>query len=319
MRNFASPMRKLSSRTKGYICAAVAACTYGTNPLLTLPMYGEGMNADSVLFYRYGFATVMLGIIMMALHKPFRLERRQLPVMTVAAILMALSSLLLFEAYNYMDVGIASTLLFVYPVMVAVINTVFYRERLSAVTICAIALATGGIVLLYQGDGTTTLNVTGTILVLLAALSYSLYMVAVNRTSIRSLDSMTLTFYSIGIGIVVFLAGMASHSGFTPVVTPLGWTCALSLAIFPTILSLVTMAVAIHHIGSTPTAILGALEPVTALVIGVCVFGERLSFSAIIGIILVVGSVTMLIAAKPAVRIIRHFIRDHRPSRLLHR
>ncbi len=301
----------LSNLTKGYACAAIAACTYGINPLLALPLYARGMNADSVLFFRYGFATLMLWGLMYALHKPFRLRRRQIPMMAIAAILMALSSLLLFEAYNYMDVGIASTLLFVYPVMVAVINTIFYRERLSAITISAIAMATVGIMLLYQGDGTATLNVTGTILVLLAALSYAVYMVAVNRTSLCNVESMALSFYSVGIGIVVFLAGMA-WNGFTPVRGALGWTCALSLALFPTIISLITMVIAIHNIGSTPTAILGALEPVTALVIGVCVFGEHLSLSACAGIVLVVGSVTMLIAARPAARLVKQFIHSHR-------
>lgn len=71
------------------------------------------------------------------------------------------------------------------------------------------------------------------------------------------------------------------------------------------------MVIAIHNIGSTPTAILGALEPVTALVIGVCVFGERLSFGACVGIVLVVGSVTMLIAARPAARLVKQFIHSH--------
>ncbi|MDE5706248.1 MAG: DMT family transporter [Muribaculum sp.] len=300
----------MSNRTKGYICAAVAACTYGINPLLALPLYARGMNADSVLFFRYGFAGLMLWGLMLMMHKSLRLPRRQIPMMIVAAVLMALSSLLLFEAYNYMDVGIASTLLFVYPVMVAIINTIFYRERLSIVTISAIAMATAGIMLLYQGDGTATLNVTGTVLVLLAALSYSIYMVAVNRTSLCKIDSMVLTFYSVGIGIVVFIAGM-TWNGFTPVTGALGWTCVLSLALFPTIISLITMVIAIHNIGSTPTAILGALEPVTALIIGVCVFDERLSFGACIGIVLVVGSVTMLIAARPAARLVKQFIHSH--------
>ncbi|WP_295729059.1 EamA family transporter [uncultured Muribaculum sp.] len=304
-------MRQISNRTKGYACAAIAACTYGINPLLALPLYAEGMNADSVLFFRYGFATVMLWVIMHAMRKPFSLQRRQLPAMTIAAILMALSSLLLFEAYNHMDVGIASTLLFVYPVMVALINTIFYRERLSAVTISAIAMATAGIMLLYRGDGTATLSVTGTVLVMLSALSYAVYMVAVNRTSLCRMDSMPMTFYSVAIGIAVFVAGMAWH-GFTPVTGTLGWTCALSLALFPTIVSLIAMVAAIHKIGSTPTAILGALEPVTALVIGVCVFGEHLSLGACIGIVLVVGSVTMLIAARPAARLVKQFIHSRR-------
>jgi drug/metabolite transporter (DMT)-like permease len=269
------------------------------------------MNTDSVLLYRYGFAAIMLYIIMHVKGKSLHISRSQVPSMILAAILMALSSLLLFESYNYMDVGIASTLLFVYPVMVAVINTVFYRERVSVVTVAAITLSTLGIMQLNHSGGGGSFNTTGTILVLLAALSYALYMVLINRTSLCRVDSMVMTFYSVAIGIVVFMTGII-NKGFTPVESALGWTCALSLALFPTIISLVTMAIAIHNIGSTPTAILGALEPVTALIIGICVFGERLTITAVIGIILVVGSVTLLITAKPAVRMAKQIVHSHR-------
>jgi drug/metabolite transporter (DMT)-like permease len=276
------------------------------------------MNADSVLLYRYGFAAVMLFIIMHIKGKSLRISRSQVPAITIAAILMALSSLLLFEAYNYMDVGIASTLLFVYPVMVAVINTVFYRERVSVVTVAAITLSTLGIMQLNHSGGGESFNTTGTILVLLAALSYAVYMVLINRSSLCRVDSMVMTFYSVAIGIVVFMAGIYIK-GFTPVEGALGWTCALSLALFPTIISLVTMAIAIHNIGSTPTAILGALEPVTALIIGICVFGERLTVNSVIGIILVVGSVTLLITAKPAVRMAKQMVRTRHISFHRHR
>ena len=191
-------MIQISNKTKGYICAAVAACTYGINPLLTLPLYARGMNADSVLFFRYGLC------------RPDALgpDAGDAQASTIApptdsdddsggntdgvVIAAAIRGLQLYGCGDSLP-----SLLFVYPVMVAIINTIFYRERLSAVTISAIAMATAGIMLPYEGDGTATLNITGTALVLLAALSYSIYMVAVNRTSLCKVESMALTFYSV--------------------------------------------------------------------------------------------------------------------------
>ncbi len=79
------------------------------------------MGVSSVLFYRYLFATIILGTIMLIRGDSFRLARRDLPLMVLLGIFFAMSSVLLFEAYRYMDVGLASTLLFVEPVFIALI------------------------------------------------------------------------------------------------------------------------------------------------------------------------------------------------------
>jgi drug/metabolite transporter (DMT)-like permease len=298
----------ISIKTKGYLAGATAAISYGLNPLFALPLYAAGMNTDSVLCYRYGIATIILGVLMALTRKSFRLTRRQFPQMCLFGVLFALSSLLLFESYRYMDVGIASTILFVYPVFVAVINAVFYRERVSPLTILSIVLALVGISLLYSGDGTSTLSITGTVLVLASSLSYAIYIVAVNRSSIRHLPSTTVTFYAILLGQSVFIVRMIAWSGLSPIESGLSTVCVIGLALFPTIISLVTLAISIRCIGSTPAAILGALEPVSALVVGICVFGERLTLTAVFGIILVLMAVTLLVAAKPLMRVLRQSI-----------
>ena len=298
----------ISIKTKGYIAGAVAAISYGFNPLFALPLYEAGMNTDSVLCYRYGIGVIIMAILMTLSRQSFHLTRRQVPQMFLFAILFAFSSLLLFESYRYMDVGIASTILFVYPVFVAVINAVFYRERVTVLTVLSIVLSLVGISLLYSGDGSGTLSLTGTVLVLASSLSYAIYIVAINRSSIRHLPSTTVTFYSILMGQTVFIVRMLAWSGLSPITTGLSAVCVIGLALFPTIISLVTLAISIRCIGSTPAAILGALEPVSALVIGMCVFGERLTMRAVFGILLVLAAVTLLVAAKPAAKVLRQLI-----------
>lgn len=295
----------LSKNGKGYILGAIAASTYGLNPLFTLPLYAEGMNADSVLGYRYGIASLLLGVIMWLTHRTFRLTRMQIPLMALFAVLFAVSSLLLFESFRFMDAGVASTILFIYPVIVAVINAVFYHERVSVVTVVSIVLAGLGILCLYGGDGETTLNPTGTVLVLVAAFAYAVYMVAINRTAVRNIPSVTMTFYSVAIGQFVFWIRILIDGDLSPIQGTLSWVCIFSIAIFPTVVSLIAMAVAIHNVGSTVTAILGALEPVTALLVGVLVFGERLGFSGILGVFMVLTAVMLLVVAKPLTRILR--------------
>ena len=290
----------VSIKVKGYLYGALAAASYGVNPLFGLTLYSrEGMGPDSVLFYRYGLAVVMLAVVMAVRRVPFAVAPRQVLPLVGLGMLFALSSLLLFDSYNYMDAGIASTLLFVYPVLVAVIMAVCFQERVSALTVVSIVLATVGIGLLYKGEGGQTLSLTGVVMVFLSSLSYAVYMVAVNRSSLGRMPAVRLTFYSLLFGMGLFFVRLDFGAAVPLIQHPLMWVDVCCLAFFPTVVSLVAMAKAIQYIGSTPTAILGALEPVTALFFGVTVFGERLSPRIVLGVVLVLVAVTLIIAARP--------------------
>ena len=140
----------MNSKIKGTICGILAAISYGTNPLGALNLYADGLNANSVIFYRYALATMILAVIMMIQRKSFAVSRSELRVLTALGILMAGSSLTLYCSFNFMDAGIASTILFVYPVMVAVIMAAFFKEKVTPVTIVSIVLALSGISLLYK-------------------------------------------------------------------------------------------------------------------------------------------------------------------------
>ena len=288
----------ISERSRGYVLGAIAAASYGLNPLFALPLYGVGMSPDSVLFYRYVLAVVMLGALMLFRRQSFALTRHDILPLAVMGVLFALSSLLLFQSYNLMDAGIASTILFVYPVMVAVIMAVGFHERVTAATVFSIALACGGIGLLYKGGDGATLSLVGVLLVFLSALAYAVYIVGVNRSSLKNLSTEKLTFYSLLFGSLVYVVRLRGGADLQAIPSPLMWVNAVSLALFPTIVSLVTMAGAIRRIGSTPTAILGALEPVTALFFGVVVFGERLTPRIVLGVVLILAAVTLIIAGR---------------------
>ncbi len=290
----------ISEYSKGYALAALAAAAYGLNPLFALPLYAAGMTADSVLMFRYLIAIPIVAVMIVLRGRSFKVSRHDMLLLVVMGLLMAVSSLTLFLGYNYMDAGIASTILFVYPVMVACIMAGVYREKVSLLTVGCIALAFGGIALLFNngsGDG-GALSVTGTVLVLVSALSYAIYIVGLNKSSLDKVATLTVTFYSLLFGVFLFI-GRLWFDG--DVELPSGgqwnlWFNLVALAVFPTVVSLVCMTSAIHYIGSTPTAIMGALEPVTAVVIGVAVFGERLTFINVVGLSLVIVAVTGVVA-----------------------
>ena len=286
----------MNAKAKGYILGSIAAASYGMNPLFALPLYKAGMDPDSVLFFRYLFAIPLLGIMIKARGRSFKIQRKETFPLIIVGLLVALSSLTLFLSYNYMAAGIASTLLFVYPIMVALIMAMVFKEKLALQTIVCMLLALGGIGLLYKSEDGSTLSLIGTLLVFASSLSYAIYIVGINQTSLKNVATLKVTFYVLLFGLSLFVARLL-YSGVlnTPDQWYL-WANLLALAVFPTAISFLCTTGAIQYIGSTPTAILGALEPLTAVFFGVTVFGESLTLRLCCGIILIILAVTLIIA-----------------------
>ena len=286
----------MNAKAKGYILGSIAAASYGMNPLFALPLYKAGMDPDSVLFFRYLFAIPLLGIMIKARGRSFKIQRKETFPLIIMGLLVALSSLTLFLSYNYMDAGIASTLLFVYPIMVALIMAMVFKEKLALQTIVCMLLALGGIGLLYKSEDGSTLSLIGTLLVFASSLSYAIYIVGINQTSLKNVATLKVTFYVLLFGLSLFVARLL-YSGVlnTPDQWYL-WANLLALAVFPTAISFLCTTGAIQYIGSTPTAILGALEPVTAIFFGIAVFGEILTVRESFGLVMIIVAVTFVIA-----------------------
>lgn len=288
----------MNQTLRGTLCGIAAAVFYGTNPLGAMNLYADGITANSTLFYRFGLAALILAMMMIAGRKSFAVNRHELLTLAVLGILMGSSSSSLYISFNFMDVGIASTLLFVYPIMVAVIMALFFRERVTTSTILSILLSLAGIALLNRTADGTALSTLGVTLVMVSSLTYAVYIVIVNKSTLR-MSSIKLTFYVLLFGLLTILGytfAMGEHVQL--LTTPVQWMYAFQLALLPTVLSLVLMVIAVHDIGSTPTAIMGALEPMTAVAIGVVCFGEAFTARLAVGILLILTAVILIIAGK---------------------
>lgn len=285
--------------TGGLYGAAAAAC-YGMNPLFALPLINNGIGVNSVLFYRYVFAVLLFGLWAKFVKKvSLKITLKEFISLFIMGILFSFSSLTLFMSYTYIDAGIASTILFIYPVLVAILMAVFFRERLCLAAIISIIMTTIGIGLLYNGKIGESLNIIGVILVFISALTYALYIIGVkNIPVIKHLNSAKLTFYVMLFGLLVYIYNLKFCTELQIIDKPILWLSALALSILPTIVSLETMTISIKLIGSTPAAVLGALEPVTALFFGVVVFHEQLTLRIIVGIITILIAVLMIILSK---------------------
>lgn len=282
----------------GTLAGIAAAVCYGTNPLGALKLYAEGMQTNSVLFYRFGLAWVIIAIVMLFRKESLKVTRQEFTALTGLGLLFIVSSLTLYLSFHYMAAGVASTILFTYPVMTAVIMAVFFRERITWTTVCALVLSGVGVALLYWSDNAGTLSTIGVVLVLASALSYALYIILVNRSNLQ-MSSFKINFYVLfycALGMVVYslIAGLPLKLPQTAT----SWFYVDWLAIVPAIFALVLMVYAAKYVGSTATAILGALEPLTAVLIGIFVFNEPFTLNLAIGIILILGAVVIISKGK---------------------
>ena len=288
----------MNKKLIGTLCAVGAAVCYGTNPLGALNLYAEGMNTPSVLFYRFGLAWLIVAVVMLFRRESLKVDRREFFTLTALGVLFIFSSLTLYLSFHLMPAGVASTILFTYPVMTAAIMAAFFRERIRVGTVLSILLSFAGVLLLYWGDSGGTLHIGGVILVLVSALTYALYIIVVDKSPL-AMSSFKINFYVLfycaaGMALFALLSGQPLQ--LPP--TPRAWLWVSWLAVVPAIMALVMMVYAAKYIGSTQTAILGALEPTTAVLIGVFVFAEPFSLRLLLGILLILASVTIVVLAK---------------------
>lgn len=284
-------------KLKGYALGAIAAISYGLNPLFALPLYAGGMNPVSVLFFRYLLAVPIMGVMLLWRRgaSEFPITGKEGMMLCGGGILIAVSSLSLFQSYNYMDAGIASTLLFIYPIMVALMMAIGFKEKFTFSTGFCIAVAMAGIWLVGKTAEGTTISLWGSTLVFVSSLTYALYIVGVNKTILNRMPTLKVIFYVLLFGIAVFVIDIFFGSPLTLPTTPWLWLNVLGLAVLPTAVSFAATTSAIQYIGATPTAILGALEPLTAVVVGVMVFGERMTPRIGLGIFLIILSVSLIV------------------------
>ena len=291
---------KISPRTIGLLCGAVAAAAYGLNPLFAVPLYKLGLTPVMVLFFRFLLAAVMLLPVLLLKRIPLAVNRQEAWASCLGGALMVSSSLCLYSSFNNMDIGLAMTILFTYPIIVAGIMSGFFGEKLAWSTVASIALALLGLAFITcigKPPKPDSISLAGVLLSLGSSFSYALYIVAVRKTAMHNMPSEKLTFYTVLFGTPMFFVLVRFGMALTVPTVWTAWGYLAGVAFIPTIIALAFMAVSIEKIGATPTAILGVLEPVTGLLVGILLYGEKLTVYSSAGIVLIFAAVMLVIAA----------------------
>lgn len=276
-------------KLRGYVLALISAVSYGLIPLFILPVKALNFPLDTTLFYRFFLSALFILSFLIWKKESLKVNKTELFILLVLGLLYALSSDCLFLGYRLLTPGIASTVLFVYPVFVALILALFFKEKITRFTFLSLLITFSGILVLSSNGSSFTINFPGLLVCVLCALFYAVYMVIVNKSGMQ-VSGIKITFYSLLFSAVYYLVKtVLAHE-------PLTASPALILhisvfALVTTVFSITALIYAIQYIGSTPTSIMGALEPVVAVMISVCCFGETLTWNLIFGVILILAGV----------------------------
>lgn len=286
----------MSSYTKGLVYAIATSATFGLIPLFTLPLMNEGLSFPSILFYRFLIATILLFGLIRVRRESLKVKLRQLPLLFLLGIFYTGSALFLFWGYGLMGAGLATAFHFTYPIFVSLLMISCFGEKSLWTTWLAIALALGGVACLSLEGNEAEVSLEGVFIVLLSALSYGLYIIAVNKSNVRDLKGQRLSFYVFLVSTALFYLFSLAQGGVQPLpMRPAACLNILLLALLPTVVSIVTLFYAIQAIGSTTTSVIGALELIVAVSIGVFLFGEPFSSARAIGFLLILSAVLIII------------------------
>lgn len=280
----------------GFFLGLFSSATFGLIPLFTLPLLHAGVTAETALFYRFLIATLTLGGLLAARGERFRARGVDLCKLAGMSVMYMLAALLFFWAFSYLPSGVAATLQFLYPVMVMLIMVVFFHERFSWTIALSIILAVSGVALLSSGsgDGGTSISLLGVGMMLLSALCNSLYIVGIQTARIPNMSGLVMTFYVMLFSALLSLINALSTDTFQILTSWRELGIAALLAVVTAVLSNLTLILAIQRIGSTMTSVLGVMEPLTAVMVGILVFGEPFSPALAGGVALIAASVLLV-------------------------
>lgn len=280
---------------KGYFYGIATSVTFGLIPLFTLPLMAKGMNYDSILFYRFLFATVALGIMLRITGQSYRIEKKDIPVLLLLGCFYTASAMFLFWGYSFMGAGVATALHFTYPVFVTLLMLLIFKERTSWLTWIAIFMAVAGVGTISVKGSELAMDWRGLVIVLVSAVAYASYILTVNKSRVKDMNGRKLAFYVFIVSTVLFAVKACLGQGIQKVPDGISYVNLILLAVLPTVVSNITLVLAVRHIGGTLTSVLGAMEPVTAVLIGTLVFKEGFTLQDGLGVAMIIVAVTVII------------------------
>ncbi|OYP48315.1 hypothetical protein CIK96_00015 [Prevotella sp. P4-98] len=299
--------KHMNSQLRGVVNGIISGVSFGMIPLFSIPVIAAGMDNVSILVYRFLFGSAAMLAILLLRKTNMRVSLSELLRIVLLAIFYITTALATLECYKYLSSGIATALVYTDPIWCALIGLAFLGDKFSIKLTSSILLASLGVMMMtgvFSGDG--TFSMIGLLLGLASGLAYGIYLILVPRLKVKHIASLKLTFYVFFTGMWLLIAySLMTNGGVEEVPDSSCWLDLALLGLIPTAISNICVTVSLKLIDSTIVAILGAFEPLTAMVVGVVILGEPLGFIGVVGGMLILVAVAILTINPQKLKLIR--------------
>lgn len=278
--------------SKGKICLILSAFIYGLAPMLAKIAYEGGVNGITLTFLRTSLMIPVLFVLMIVRKNTFRLTKKEFGnIIALGVVGGSLSIIALYAAYDYIPTGLATTLHFIYPLIIVIVSALIYKEKITKIKLTAVMLVTLGIFLFV--DLNTAADKIGVILAVLSGVFYSFYVIYMDHSGLDRMDYVKLTFYMMIItSIGTFIFGMASKSIVLDEMNGVSWIFSAIISFLITLGAIPLFQAGVRYEGASTAGIVSALEPITTMILGAAFLGEAMMpVQYLGGIMIIIGIV----------------------------
>lgn len=280
----------------GFVAVIISGIVFGCMPLLAKIVYQNGGNPINLVFWRFFISILPLYIIIKRnKNVSLKLTKREIKQIILLGIVgYSGTAVLIFLSYNYISTGMATTLHFIYPVLVILSCALIYKEKINRTRIISLILCSLGILMLYEGNSSGSLL--GAFLALGSGVTYAFYVIYIDKSGLKLINPIKLTLYLSIVGSIVMFGFSIATGQFTINISPMGWLFTIILSLVISLGAVSLLSVGIKLVGAQTASILSTLEPITSIIIGVLVFGEDLSLRGLFACIFIISSVVAIAA-----------------------
>jgi len=290
----------MSNEFKGITLAIVSGASFGLIPLFTIPVIDAGVGYFTIIFYRFFFGSIGMLAMMLWRQQSLRITWSDFWRVGILSLIYIICAFTLFASYKYISSGISTALIYTNPVWCALIGLLFLGDKFSWRLTIAISLAFIGVCMLsgvFTGSNVYTFF--GLFLGLCSGVGYGIYLVVLPRLRLKKMPSLKFTFYIFFIALLMLIPYMLLFEGGIDRIPDSGsWMNLVLVGLLPTAFSNICVTMALRLIDTNVVAVLGAFEPLTAMVIGVIVLHEPYDVYTIAGGVLVIAAVIILTMAE---------------------
>lgn len=283
-----------NEKFKGILYLVISSSAFGVMPIITKFVYAQGVSTYSLLFYRFLFAGIILSIYTIFKRVSLKVSLKGFLIISIVSILgYALTAVTLFSSYKYISVGLATMILYTYPAIVTILDSIIYKNKMDRKKLISLIMCFIGLCFLVFNKS-ANLNVTGIILAFLSAIFFSIYVIGVSHKYVKDINNYVMTEYiSFIAGLFIFLIGF-SYGDINLKINFVSFVYIVALSLISTVIALITFINGVKIVGPSKAAILSTLEPIVSLILGIIILNESFTFNTALGSLFVVIGVIIL-------------------------